>query len=80
MVEIVVSMERIYLDFSVDEYKWLRDNIIWKRKLDLEVFDRMVTTDDTTVKMAMDLGVSTATIDRAKKRVRQKIRKVLQCK
>lgn len=73
-------MERIYLDFSLSEYKWLRDNIIWKKKLDLEVFDRMVLTDDTTIKMAMDLGVSTATIDRAKKRVRQKIKHVIQYK
>lgn len=73
-------MERIYLDFSKTEYMWLRENIIWKKKLDLEVFDRMVNTDDTTVKMAMDLGVSTATIDRAKKRIRQKIKKVIQCK
>lgn len=69
-------MERIYLDFSVDEYISLRNNIIWKG-LELQVFDKMVLTDDTTVKMAMDLGVSTATIDRIKKRIRQKIRKMI---
>lgn len=68
--------QRTYLDFSKDEYKWFRDNIIWKG-LELQVFDKMVLTDDTTVKMAMDLGVSTATIDRIKKRVRQKIRKMI---
>lgn len=70
-------MEKVYLDFSKDEYKWFRDNIIWKDPIDLAIFDRMVTTNDTTVKMAMDLGVSTATIDRKKKKIRQKIRKMI---
>ena len=70
-------MEKVYLDFSKDEYKWFRDNIIWKGPIDLAIFDRMVTTNDTTVKMAMDLGVSTATIDRKKKKIRQKIRKMI---
>lgn len=73
---VCIVSQRIYLDFSKDEYKWFRDNIIWKG-LELQVFDKMVLTDDTTVKMAMDLGVSTATIDRIKKRVRQKIRKMI---
>ena len=68
--------QKVCLDFSKEEYKWFRDNIIWKG-LELEVFDRMVWTDDTTVKMAMDLKVSTATIDRVKKKVRQKIRRMI---
>lgn len=71
-----MTTQRICLDFSKDEYKWFRDNIIWKG-LELEVFDRMVLTDDTTLKMSMDLGVSTSTIDRIKKRVRKKIRKMI---
>ena len=41
-------MEKVYLDFSKDEYKWFRDNIIWKDPIDLAIFDRMVTTNDTT--------------------------------
>ena len=71
-----MTTQRICLDFSKDEYKWFRDNIIWKG-LELEVFDRMVLTDDTTLKMSMDLGVSTATIDRIKRKVRKKIRKLI---